>query len=208
MIVLSIESSSGAADGKLMPQYGQKASASVTDELHSGHVTDFSACNLLNQPRLANYMKPQEGFSYDDLVTLSQNLRTARQKAPAAIEERAVRRTEIFDHVNISAIIYPGMASRNLCVRVVGVEIDIREDPVVGVPAADVRFLGGQLKFGISRIAAFDDKTRVSAAAAFRFDLLALLGEFKRLFDYRRHAHRRYLRRSLAGVADLGWPET
>jgi hypothetical protein len=56
-------------------------------------------------------VKPQKGLSNYYLVTFGQNLRTARQKASSAIEERAVGRTQILDHVYIVSKNDPRMSA-------------------------------------------------------------------------------------------------
>ena len=80
------------------------------------------------------------------------------------------------------------MSSRNLCVSIERVEIDVRENAVVGVPAADLRFFVAERKFGALSAAALDNKDRVNAGRKNRS--CRYLGFILRtiLLDYRRDA--------------------
>ena len=53
------------------------------------------------------------------------------------------------------------MTAGNLCVGIMGVQIDIREYPVISVPSANVRFFGRKLKLSAHRLSAFDRQRRV-----------------------------------------------
>ncbi len=212
MIVLSIDSSPAISESgacRRIPQYGQKASASVTGELHSGHVTGFSVPNLLFiTSQLPINVKPQKRLPDDYLVGLAQDLRTPGQQPPASIKKRAVSRPEILDHVYISAIGYSCVPARYLCIRIVRVEVDVGENTIVGIPSPDIRLLGGQLELGIGGVTTFDHQAGMCPALRFWLNLLSLLREFKRLIGDRRNTNRSYLRRPLAGIADLGLADT
>lgn len=56
---------------------------------------------------------------------------------------------------------YPCMPPRDLCIRVESIEVNVRKDPVISIPAADLRFLVAQRKFGARTSAAFDKQNRM-----------------------------------------------
>ena len=108
-------------------------------------------------------MKAQKSLADDYLVALAQDLRAARQQASSAINKCAVRRAQVLDHMNIISKNDPGMASRYFRVGVVGIQIDVRKNSVVRVPAADVRLFGSEWEIGVRRAAAFDRQLCVNS---------------------------------------------
>lgn len=152
-------------------------------------------------------MKTQKCLSNYDLVPFGQNLRTTRQQPAAAVQERPVGRTEIFDHMNAAAVGDPGMAARDFGIGVVGVEVHVRKYAIVGVPPADVRLFRTQPKFGVGRVAALDQQSGMSSFVFLWFDLLSLFREFEGFFRDRRHADRSHLSRAQSGKAWLGRPQ-
>src|SRR5512139_238733 len=108
-------------------------------------------------------VKPQERLSHDDLVPFIEDLRTAGQQPATAIDECAIRRPEIFYQIRTVSIDDSCMPSRDLGIGVVSVEVDVRENTVIGVPTSDVRFLRRERKLCVSRTAPLDREFCVSS---------------------------------------------
>src|ERR1700755_1499607 len=114
-------------------------------------------------------MKAQERFADDDLVVVAQDVRVARQQTAAAVNERAVGRAEVLYLVLPVLARDAGVAARNLGFGIVRIQIDVRENAVIGVPAADVRFVVRKRKFGAAAFSAFDHQFGVSIFGGFFF---------------------------------------
>ena len=80
----------------------------------------------------------------------------AWEKSPAAIHERAVGRAQVLDEKLTVMIDDARMSSRNLRLRVVFIQIDVRENAAVGIPTSDVRFDSGYWKLFANSAATFD----------------------------------------------------
>ena len=92
-------------------------------------------------------MKAEKRFTDDDLIAFIEGLRAPRQQPATAIYERAVGRSQVFDHVSAVPADDARVPAGNFRVRVEGIQIDVRKYPVIRVPASDVRFFRRKVKF-------------------------------------------------------------
>ncbi len=80
----------------------------------------------------------------------------ARQKPSPSIHERAVRRTQVLDKILAVVIDDSRVTPRYLGLRIVFIQIHIREYSAVGVPPADVDLDAANLKLFANPPAALD----------------------------------------------------
>src|SRR5256885_827096 len=125
--------------------------------------TTFKSQNQLSAARLFNYMKTQERLSDDNLVAVAQGLAVSRQQPPTAIDESPIRRTQVFNEILPVAPHDARMAARDFRLRVVGVQVNIREDSAVCVPTPYLRLFLAQGKLFSGGTTALYDQTRVRA---------------------------------------------
>ena len=74
----------------------------------------------------------------------------------AAVNKSPVRRSQIFDPVLTIAQRNAGVTPRHFRLRIVGIQIDVRKDPAVGVPAANIGLVVTQGELLTRGSAAFD----------------------------------------------------
>ncbi len=86
-------------------------------------------------------MKTKECLSHDNFVAISQYLSITWNQSPPAIDERSVRRAQVFDEVVTFVAHDPGMPARNFSFGIIVIQIHIGKDAAIGVPAADLRVL-------------------------------------------------------------------
>lgn len=92
------------------------------------------------------------------------------------------------------------MSPGDLSVGVMRVEINVWEDPVVGVPSSDVRLLRRKCEFGIGGVSAFDRQPGVTSLLPVARDQRIFFGHDR--LDKRRDSDRSNIRYANAGVAD------
>src|SRR5215470_19158272 len=141
-------------------------------------------------------MEAQKCFADDDFIAVTQCLALSRRQPLATIDERTVCRSEILKKVLAVAEGDACVTSRDLCFGIVRVEIDVGEDPAIGVPASDLSFDITQHKLLSGRAALFDNQ------AGMRFGSCAYRRITETGRDSRRHQFRlRSRRRSMVAVA-------
>jgi hypothetical protein len=116
-------------------------------------------------------MEFQERLPYDYLITTLQRLPVAGQKPAAAIYERSVGRSEVFDEELPVLIHYSRVTARDLGFWIVLIQVDVRENPAIRIPASYVGLSAGNGKFLSDSAPAFNDQF----AAHLVFALPALL---------------------------------
>ena len=89
---------------------------------------------------LLGYSKSQKSLPDYNLVSVPQRLSITGRQTAAPINEGAIGRAEIFDQIISITHYYARMPARDLSLRVVGVQINIREYATIGIPTADIRF--------------------------------------------------------------------
>src|SRR5262245_37754442 len=125
---------------------------------------------IICQPSLTVGLLPshkfEKGFAYDYLVTVFKRLFGAGRQARSAVDEGPVRAPEVLDQILVVQKLYPGVAARDFGFRIVLVQVDVREDASVGVPAADHRLSSADRKLFANLAAALNDQFGADRGAA------------------------------------------
>jgi hypothetical protein len=102
-------------------------------------------------------VETQKRFADNDFVAIAQCLTLSWGQSLAAVDECAVGRTEILEKILAVAQRYARVTARYFGFRIVGVEIDVREDTAVSIPPSDLRFHVAQHKLLATRSSALND---------------------------------------------------
>ena len=96
---------------------------------------------------LAQY-EPKKCLADDDLVAVIERLSVSWQQTRPPVDEGPVGASQILDQVLVVREGNACMPSRDLCFRIVLVEIDVGKDATIRIPSPDQQFaLRRQLKF-------------------------------------------------------------
>src|SRR6185503_4091464 len=88
---------------------------------------------------LLENLKLQKRLADNHLIAVLKHMTFAGKKSSPAIYESAVGRPEVFDEILAVMVDNAGMPSRYLGLRIIFIQIDIREYAAVRIPAADIR---------------------------------------------------------------------
>jgi len=102
------------------------------------------------QKRLADY----------HFIAILKHMSFAWQKPAPAIHKRAVSRSQILNEILAVVIHYARVSARHLCFGIIFVEINIGEDPAVGITATDICFDPDYRELLTDSPASLDDQAR------------------------------------------------
>src|SRR5262245_38468306 len=128
---------------------------------------------IICQPSLTVGLLPshkfEKGFAYDYLITVFKRLFGAGRQARPAVDESPVRAPEVLDQKLVVQKLYPGVAARDFGFRIVLVQVDVREDASVGVPATDQGLGSVDRKLFANLAAALNDQFGAERGAPLLF---------------------------------------
>ena len=105
--------------------------------------------------RLPGNTKTQKSLTDDDFITVLQGLTVTGNQTAAAIYKSSIRRSQILNNVLAVTQRNAGMTPGHLGFGVVRIQIDIREDPAIRIPAANIGVLVAQRKLLARGVATF-----------------------------------------------------
>src|SRR5262245_23198958 len=88
----------------------------------------------------------EKRFADDDLIAVVKRLLGAGQQTRPAIDKSPVRTAQILDQILVVQKLYSGVTARNLGFGVILIQINVRKDAAISVPATDHRLGSGYRK--------------------------------------------------------------
>jgi len=95
--------------------------------------------DLKSRTALFDQVKTQKRLAHNNFVAIFQRLPRSRRESFPTVDKRAVGRTQIFKEILSVVERNARMTARDLRFRIVRIQIHVRKDSPVGIPASDVR---------------------------------------------------------------------
>src|SRR5687767_11428401 len=105
------------------------------DSILAGTVACIVSANVRSPP--SSDQEVQSGLAHADAIAAVERARLPRFKVDNIIDDRAVDRTEVFDHESGAVPPDARVTTRNFRVRIESRQVDFRKDAREGIGAAD-----------------------------------------------------------------------